>query len=200
MRRFLLPALLVASAPLHAQPTDQALEVVIESRVEGDLNTDGIPDSATVAHNEDARALSVMLSNKKFGGQFTTEVLLLEPSPVGPGTLSIEGNVLKFEDLTGGTTAIGSTRRFRYDATRKRMRLIGLDATLYSRTNAHDGFEMSWNLINGDTVTHELRLVEGAGEDPYELVRERRFKRRIRPQWLSDAPDPETTLEEMRQD
>ena len=130
---------------------------------------------------------------------FTAETLELEPTMFGPGTLTIAGNVLTFEDLTGGTTAIASNRRFRYDGLRKRMRLIGLDATVYSRTNAHDGFETSWNLLNGDTITRELRLVEGAGEDAYENGWERRFKRRIRPQFLADSPDPETTLEEARQ-
>ena len=124
---------------------------------------------------------------------------MIETSAPWPGSLSIDGTVLKFEDLTGGTTAVASTRRFRYDRAHKRMRLIGLDATVYSRTNAHDGFEASWNLLNGDTFTRELRLVEGAGEDPYENGRERRFKRRIQPRFLSDAPDPETLLEESRE-
>ena len=39
------------------------------------------------------------------------KLLPLEPTSLGPGTLSIDGNVLKVEDLTGGTTAIASTRR-----------------------------------------------------------------------------------------
>ena len=134
------------------------------------------------------------------GVEFRSEALPLELTPHGPGTLAIEGNVLTFEDLTGGTTAIASTRRYRFDRLRKRMRLIGLDATLYSRTNAHDGFEASWNLITGDAVTRELKLVEGAGEDAYADGRKRRFKQRVRPRWLAESPDPETMLEEMRQD
>ena len=80
------------------------------------------------------------------------------------------------------------------------MRLIGLDATLYSRTFAHDGFEASWNLLNGDAQTRELKLNRGGGDAAYQPGPESSFKRRVRAQWLSDAPDPETVLEEMRGD
>ena len=78
------------------------------------------------------------------------------------------------------------------------MRLIGLDATVHSRTFAHDGFEASWNLINGDATTRELRLNRGAGDAAYNPGRERSFKRRTRALWLSGAPDPEVFLDEMR--
>jgi hypothetical protein len=205
MRKVLLVAM--TTAGLVAWPAAAVEPVVdsgeeVEARVDGDLNGDGTDDLAYVVGTEVWRELRIVLSYSSeadFGFE-APEALDLEPTMLGPGSLSIDGNVLKFEDLTGGTTAIASTRRFRYDGSRKRMRLIGLDATLYSRTNTHDGFEASWNLLNGDTVTRELRLVEGAGEDPYDYGRERRFKRRIRPQWLADSPDPETMLEEMRQD
>ena len=205
MRQTLLAA--VAASGLVAWPAAAIEPVVdpgeeIETQVEGDLNGDGTSDLAYIVSTTDGRELRVVLSYRSevdFGFE-APEALDLEPTMLGAGSLSIDGNVLKFEDLTGGTTAIASTRRFRYDAPRKKMRLIGLDATLYSRTNAHDGFEASWNLLTGDAVTRELRLVEGAGEDAYQEGRERRFKRRSRPQWLADSPDPETMLEEMRQD
>ena len=196
--RKIVPLLLVLTAA--AQDIQLPPGTELETRTDGDLNGDGVDDIAFLAGNEDSRSLTVLLSAKgEVDVDFTAETLELEPTMFGPGTLTIAGNVLTFEDLTGGTTAIASNRRFRYDGLRKRMRLIGLDATVYSRTNAHDGFETSWNLLNGDTITRELRLVEGAGEDAYENGRERRFKRRIRPQFLADSPDPETTLEEARQ-
>lgn len=200
--RKIVPLLLVLTAAVPAAAQDIQLPpgTELETRTDGDLNGDGVDDIAFLAGNEDSRSLTVLLSAKgEVDVDFTAETLELEPTMFGPGTLTIAGNVLTFEDLTGGTTAIASNRRFRYDGLRKRMRLIGLDATVYSRTNAHDGFETSWNLLNGDTITRELRLVEGAGEDAYENGRERRFKRRIRPQFLADSPDPETTLEEARQ-
>lgn len=203
--RTTLVALLLAgfsAAPALAIEPVIAAHEIIEARVDGDLNGDGEADLAYVVGTEEWRELRVVLSYKsdvEFGEE-PPEALDLEPTMLGPGSLAIDGNVLEFEDLTGGTTAIASTRRFRYDALRKRMRLIGLDATLYSRTFAHDGFEASWNLLNGDAITRELKLNEGGGDHAYNPSRERRFKHRIRPQWLAQSPDPETMLEEMRQD
>jgi hypothetical protein len=206
--RKLMPLLgFLAWTPLAAQ----AAEIVpgvelpagieIETQVSGDLNGDGLEDAAYVAHNEDSRALTVLLSVKdEFSFDYRTEVLILDLTEFTPATLSLDGSVLSFEDMVGGTTAVSSTRRFRYDGRGEQMRLIGLDATVYSRTYAHDGFETSWNLLNGDATTRELKLNEGASDEAYLPGRERSFKRRIRAQWLSDSPDPWIVLEEMRQD
>jgi hypothetical protein len=201
MRQFAIGAVLLASASAQAQDIQLDPGTEVETRVEGDLNGDEADDTAYVAFGEDSRTLTVLLSNRgEFDVEYLPEVLALEPTMLGPGALTIERGVLRFEDLTGGTTAVSSIRRFRYDALRKEMRLIGLDATLYSRTYAHDGFEMSWNLLNGDVITREMHLNEGGGEAAYDKVAERRFKYRMRPQWLAASPDPETMLEEMRQD
>lgn len=199
-----LIALLAAAVPANATEILPGVELPggaeIETRVNGDLNGDGIEDAAYVAHNDDSRALTVVLSAKdEFSIDYRTEVLALEPTSLGSGTLTLEGSVLKFEDMTGGTTAVSSTRRFRYDGRGGRMRLIGLDATVYSRTYAHDGFETSWNLLNGDATTRELKLNTGGGDAAYNPGPQRSFKRRIRAQWLADSPDPEVVLEEMRE-
>lgn len=203
--RKLLPFAILAATPLHIQATELAPGIelppsaVLEARVSGDLNGDGHADLAYVAHNKDSRALTVLLSiPQQSDFDYRAEVLDLDLTEFTPATLSLEGNVLILEDITGGTTAVSSTRRFRYDGRAKRMRLIGLDATVYSRTFAHDGFETSWNLLNGDATTRELRLNRAGGDAAYDTGRERSFKRRVRAQWLSDAPDPETVLEEMR--
>jgi hypothetical protein len=205
MRMLLLSWVALAATPLLARATELAPGIelppgaVLEARVSGDLNGDGIEDHAYVAHNEDSRALTVLLSaRQEVDFDYRSEVLTLDLTEFTPASLSLDGNVLKLEDITGGTTAVSSTRRFRYDGRGHRMRLIGLDATVYSRTFAHDGFEASWNLLNGDATTRELRLNRGGGEAAYDAARERSFKRRIRAQWLSDAPDPESVLEEMR--
>src|SRR5688500_17389557 len=142
MRRSALLALqpLLAAPPAAAQDIELPPGAILEARVDGDLNGDGTSDVAYVAQTEDSRALTVLLSlEHEFDVEFLPEVSILEPTMLGPGSLVIEGNVLTFEDLTGGTTAIASTYRYRYDRAGKRMRLIGMDATLYSRTNAHDG-------------------------------------------------------------
>ena len=199
-------ALLLAAGPALAQGTEilPGIELPagaeVEARVKGDLNGDGIEDAAYIAHNDDSRALTVVLSVKdEFSVDYRTEVLELDPSAFGPGKLTLDGTVLKFEDVTGGTTTVSSTRRFRYDGRGDRMRLIGLDASVMSRTFAHDGFETSWNLLNGDATTRELKLNTGGGDAAYNSGPQHSFKRRIRAQWLSESPDPEVVLEEMRE-
>ena len=198
MRELLLPILLVAAVPAAAQELALPEGEVLELRAEGDLNGDGVDDIAYLAHNEESRALTVMLSVKgEFDVDYRPEVLILD-STTTPNTLAIEGNVLKLEELSSGTTVFSSTLRFRYDGRGEHMRLIGMDASISSRTFSHDGFEASWNLLNGDATTRELRLNTGAGDEAYKPGRERSFKRRIRAQWLADTPDPETFLQEMR--
>lgn len=206
MRKILPLVAVLAAGAAHAQATEilpgveLAAGAEVESRVNGDLNGDGVEDAAYIAHNDDSRALTVVLSVKdEFTFDYRTEVLMLEPTSLGPGTLALDGNVLKFEDMTGGTTAVSSTRRFRYDGRGGRMRLIGLDATVYSRTYAHDGFETSWNLLTGDATTRELRLNTGGGDAAYNPGPRHSFKRRVRAQYLADSPDPEVVLEEMRE-
>jgi hypothetical protein len=188
----------MAATPAAAQELALPEGDVLELRADGDLNGDGVNDIAYLAHNEDSRALTVMLSVKgEFDLDFRPEVLLLDPS-ASPSALAIEGNVLKLEELSSGTTVFSSTFRFRYDSRGEHMRLIGMDAKVTSRTFAHDGFEASWNLLNGDATTRELKLNTGAGDEAYKPGPQRSFKRRIRAQWLADAPDPETFLDEMR--
>jgi hypothetical protein len=190
--------LLLAASPVVAQDIEPPLDTELEARVEADLNGDGIDDIAYLAGNEDSRALSVLLSEKsEVHVDHRPEVLVLDPTSFGPGSLSLDGNVLKFEDLTGGTTAIASMHRFRYDPAIGHMRLIGLDATLYSRTYAHDGFELSWNLLTGDLITRELHLNRGNGDAAYDKIDEKKSKRRSDPVWLSESPHPEELIFEL---
>lgn len=201
MRRTALIAFLLLAAPTGAGAYDPPLEPgeEIEVQLEGDLNADGLNDVAYVLRTEDTRKLVVLLSyrdevNIDFELPETTE---LEPTLLGPASLAIEQGVLKVEDLAGGTTAINSIRRYRYDRGAKRLRLIGLDATLYSRTFAHDGFELSWNLLTGDLITRELHLNQGAGDAAYDPIAERRSKRRVGKVWLADSPDPQALIDEL---
>lgn len=184
----------LAAQPAAAlEPTIQAGEQ-IESRLDADLNGDGRADLAYIVATDEWRELRVAVA-----GRNEVEALDLSIDAIGPGTLAMDGGVLTFADLTGGTTAYSSTRRFRYDGTRNRMRLIGMDVTLYSRTFAHDGYEGSWNLVTGEGKGHELRLTDGSGERAYDKARQHSFRRRARPIWLADAPDPEDLLEELRE-
>ena len=175
----------------------------IEARVDGDLNGDGDPDTAFVVASPDARTLHVLLSYRTevdFGHD-PAGIARLATDPLGPADLSIGKGVLVVKDLTGGTTALASTYRFRADKAKAppRMRLIGLDATLYSRTWAHDGSEMSWNLLTGDVIATKMKLV-GSGESAsYDKSASRRFKRPVTVTYMEDTPDAEEALDRAMQ-
>lgn len=197
MRKLAVATILLAglSAPAAAVEPAVAAGETLETRLDTDLNGDGTADLAYIVNADAWRELRVVIA-----GRDGVEALDLGTDPLGPGELSVAGGVLKFEDLTGGTTAYASTRRYRYDAIRNKMRLIGLDVTFYSRTHMHDGYETSWNLLTGEGKAAELRLTDGAQDDrAYDKAHEVSFRRRTRPVWLTDTPDPETFLEENRE-
>lgn len=200
-----LMALALVSAPANAQadPPQPVLGEgeTIETQLTADLNRDGNPDLAYVASKEDHRELRVVLSyvNETDFGEQRPEVLVLDPYPLGDAQLSvsggIRGKVLVLQDLTGGTTAVASTHRFRWDDKLGGMRLIGLDATLYSRTFAHDGKEASWNLLTGDLVIRRLKLGSPSGDAAYAKLPETRTKKPSPPLGLEDSPSGDELLE-----
>lgn len=186
--------LALLAAPLAAQDGPQpalAQGETVEVETRGDLNADGAPDLAYIAAKEDSRELRVVTSYRSATdfGENMPQVLALDPYPLGDAELSIRNNVLLLGELTGGTTAVASTHRFRWDPKLGAMRLIGLDATLYSRTLAHDGQEASWNLLTGDLVTRRLKLNKGGGDAAYAKVDEKRSKKRSAPVRLEKSPD-----------
>jgi hypothetical protein len=198
MRKLAVAAVVLIglAAPAGAIEPAVAAGETLETRLDADLNGDGAADLAYIVNADDWRELRVQIA-----GRNQVEALDLSTDPLGAGELAMAGNVLTFTDLTGGTTAYASTRRYRYDGTNKRMRLIGMDVTFYSRTYAHDGYEASWNLLTGEGKAHEMRLTAGAQEDrTYDEVKQHSFRRRTRAVWLSGTPDPEELLEEMRED
>ena len=206
MRSTLVLMTLFLTSAAHAAPQPPISDEVIlegvqlgeevETRVDGDLNGDGDPDTAFVIASPVSRDLYVVLSYRgevdighQPGGQ-----LKLPADALGPAGLTIKKGVLVVEDLSGGTTALSATYRYRADKAEPKMRLIGLDATVYSRTYAHDGNAMSWNLVTGDVETKRLRKV-GDGEDAsYEDALVTRFKRASKPVYMNDTPDPEEKL------
>ncbi|MEP6784233.1 MAG: hypothetical protein ABI898_00665 [Sphingomonadales bacterium] len=193
---------------IHAAPrlTDKQLNSAlelgqeIEGRTDGDLNGDGAIDTAYAVGSEDARSVTVLAAQRPGAKTPYRPIgtLKLEPAPLGPASLSIAKGILKIQDLTGGTTAISAIYRYRFDSPGGRMRLIGLDATLYSRTYAHDGFEMSWNLLTGDIVTRDLKLNKRGGDAAYDKAFERRFKRPSKPLYMETTPDPEMVMVDIR--
>ena len=130
----------------------------LETRIAGDLNSDGVDDIAYIVRGDDKRTLRVRLADKgKIDfGHAPLGMLDLDAYPLGAAEMLVAKGVLVVKDLTGGTTATMATYRFRLDPEAGRMKLIGLDATMYSRTFAHDGSELSWNLLTGDVITSTL--------------------------------------------
>ena len=184
--------ILAIAAPVGALEPIVDAGQELETRIDADFDGDGTRDIAYITRSEETRNLYVTLADSE------SEYLPLEPFPLGPGDLSFAKGVLVFEDLTGGTTAYSTTRRYRYDAEAGRMRLIGFDTTLYSRTYAHDGFELSWNLVTGKLITRELHLNEKGGEAAYDPIVEKTTVRKSGKMWLFDTPDPETLMEQVR--
>ena len=165
----------------------------LETRLDADLNADGLADIAFVARNDESRVLGVLLG-------FAEEVDMghtpaakgeLAVDALGPASLTAPKGVLVVKDLTGGTTAISSTYRYRYEAKSKRLRLIGDDVKLYSRTNAHGWREISTNRLTGLQIRRSAEL-DDAGE--YVEKPETRVKVPTAPLYLENAPAPEATL------
>jgi len=188
-----------AAAQVGPQPMFDAGEE-LEVELDADFNGDGHADVAYIVRGDDKRELRVattFITDVEIGENIP-QVLALDPYPLGTAQLSVKesakGKVLVFEDLTGGTTAVSSTHRFRWDTKLQAMRLIGLDATLYSRTYAHDGKEASWNLLTGDLVTCTLRLHKGPGDQAYDKVGETKAKKPSPPLKLEDSPSGEDLL------
>ncbi len=198
MRAAALALALIASpiaaqaGPQPALPAGETVEV--ESR--SDLNGDGLPDLAYIARAQDKRELRVVTSYRSETdfSENPAQFLALDPYPLGDATLAVKGNVLMLQELSGGTTAVFSTHHFRWDRKLAAMRLIGLDATLYSRTFAHDGQEASWNLLTGTLVTRTLKLNTGPSVAAYAKVGEKRRKKPSKPLRLEDAPSGDDLL------
>ena len=215
MGRFLFSAVMaLAAAPAIAQhipvPIVSAEEAQghipegakIESRVDGDLNGDGEIDTAFVWRSmegpDEERGLKVLVAYRSEVdmGHDPVGEATLDPFPQGSGSLSIRKGVLIFEDLTGGTTATQSTRRYRYDAKKQKMRLIGFDAQRYSRTNSHGTVKISWNLLDG---THIVERGEpnasGKGDEAQIYAKPERTVHKTSPVWMEESPDPDSLID-----
>lgn len=197
-----------AAAPLAAQPAtpkplteweflDHFPDIsTIETRLDADVNGDGIRDVIAVGSDGDNRLLVVLASSVKKSAVSYRPLgqMAMDPSPVGSARLAADNGILVVEDLTGGTSAIASLYRFRYDAAAKRMRLIGDDVELYSRTWAHGGIKISTNRLTGRQIRTELKLAgrgESAAYMPQKPVTATIARK---PLYMEQAPNPAKTL------
>jgi len=166
-----------------------------ETVLAGDFDADGHDDQAMVVRNDDRRVLLVLLGEKG-GGFRRAGVAELSTGALGDAELSAPKGVLVIKDLTGGTTAIESTYRYRYEKATDRMRLIGDDVSLYSRTWQHGTTTVSTNRLNGKRITTVNDLVGEPGENA-ELGPDKVTTSTVPTEpklYMETAPDPEDTL------
>jgi len=208
----LLTVALLRATPVSAQPgpipamsAEQVASMLdggnrLEKRIDGDLNGDGDIDTVFVGRGEDQRSLMVWLAYRgevDFGHQ-PVGTLQLDPYPLGDADLSIRKGVLLIEDLTGGTTATQSTYRYRYDPKAERMRLIGLDAQRYSRTNSHGTVKLSWNLLTGERIVERGEVNDsGQGDQAIDYAPPKRDKKPSKPLYMETTPNPDALLESL---
>lgn len=173
-----------------------ALGEDIEARVDGDLDGDGRLDIAYAVRG-DARDVYVLLRRDGPDGQRYAPAgrLRLGPDPRVAVRLSIRRGLLVVRDSLGDSVTLDATFRYRvHEATR--MRLIGLDATLDTAAIERDGFEISWNLLDGSLLTRVLRVPQGGGT-PVRMF-EQTSTRPSAPVFMEDTPDPEMVMVELR--
>lgn len=203
---WVLLGLLATGTAGAAAPTDQGIArflpegMQLQARLDADLTGDGRDDLALLAGNDDARALVVLARLAAPGGDEEFEPidqLTLEVTPLGPGHLSMRKGVLILEDLVGGTTATAATYRYRFDPDEDRMRLIGLDAERYSRTNSHGGTRLSWNLLNGAQVLQQSQPVEGGADDDgaYRYSQPQRTVQKVVKVFMDQTPNPDDLID-----
>jgi hypothetical protein len=195
-----LTALLLAAAPALAGPSIPARADApprfvpagwrLETQLEADFDGDGKADVAMVVRNDDERRLVVAVGEGK--GLRRIGLGELDPFPLGDAGLEAKKGVLLVTDLTGGTTAIQSTYRYRYEAATGRMQLIGDDVALYSRTNSHGGVEVSTNRLTGVRITQASEPDEKLGA--YRFDKEKRSTVSKQKLYIETAPKPEDTL------
>lgn len=180
--------------PMSAEEVKGMIEPgELETRLDGDLDGDGETDTVFIGRGDDKRELIAMLAYRgevDFGHQ-PVGVLQLDTYPLGPASLSIRNGVLVIQDLTGGTSAVSATYRYRYDPKAEKMRLIGLDAKAYSRTNAHGWREVSWNLLTGDQIVSEAELNTAGGDQAYAKPTVKKTKRPSGPIHMEGTPSPD---------
>lgn len=198
MRTWALAALLIAVPAMAQEATPEIKAQLVkgeevESVTKGDLNGDGQPDVVLIGRSEESRTVKAML---RLGGKLVTVgTLKLDSYPLGAADVVIAKGVLKITDLVGGTTAVNTIYRYRLvPGAKPRMRLIGIDATLYSRTYAHDGFELSWNLLTSDQITRDMKLNKKGGNAAYDPIIEKKGKKASKPLFMEDTPDPNELL------
>ena len=167
----------------------------LEARIDADIDGDGIADVAFIGGDEDKRWLEVVIGRQN-GGFEAASIYRGLDHPLGPASLSVRKHVLLVDDLTGGTTATATRYRYRFDPAAKRMRLVGLDAERYSRTNSHDSLKISWNLLTGaHEMVRSILNEDPKGDAAYRYTNPERTIRKSSSVYMEDTPDPDDLID-----
>lgn len=194
------PALIAAAPrvpPMSAAELASYLPggATVETLLNADINGDGLRDVVAVGRTDDKRVVRVMLAyvTQTDLGYRPVGEAEMDIDPLADATLSVERGVLLVKDLTGGTSALASTYRYRYDPAKDRMRLIGDDVSYYSRTNSHGSLDISTNRLTGVRIETRSRLNTGGGTAA--LLPGKPVRRTVstRPVYMEDAPLPAET-------
>lgn len=172
----------------------------IEARLDADVTSDGRTDAVYVASNRNERVLGLIA-----GGEDPVRIGLrviadgaLDPSPEVPVVLGFDDGVLTVEDQSGAEDSdlvTLSRYRYRYDPSRRRMRLSALVCEQYSPTLGQASHRISWDLESGDQVVEHGRVVTmDSGEDVYVYESAIRTSRKMAAVYLEEAPSPRDLL------
>ncbi|HSW13603.1 MAG TPA: hypothetical protein VLI06_12235 [Solimonas sp.] len=179
----------------------------LEQQLDADLDGDQRKDVILLLAEQDGEFRRRLLALVDTGSSLHLAGRLeLEDAPQAP-TLSLRRGVLLVEsELGGATDVLGMKQRFRHEAGSGRMRLIGVDVSAYSRVNATDSTELSFNTLTGQRIL-KLTPVIDTRPDGSELSMEERSygdtrssERRVKPpQWyMEDAPEAHVLLQQDR--
>lgn len=181
--------LAAADAPSATAQSDPP----IEAELSADVTGDGRVDHVTVSGGGDSRRLIVKAASD--AGPIQIGSVALSEDSLMNTDLEMRDGVLLVGELSGGTTAVSSLYRYRYDPAVRRMRLIGDDVTVYSRTYAHGMTEVSTNRLTGQRTTTRSELApKSIAPQAYRPGRVTRSRVSRTPIWMEDSPDPWQTV------
>ena len=185
--------------------TDETLRLAlpdgasIEARLDADLDGDGMKDVVVVARSDTDRVLKAFAaySSETDNGFDPLGEMRMSYAPLAKTALRMLRGVVVVTDTDAAATSIDATWRFRFERQRDgsgRMRLIGDDLRVHSRTGAHDSTTVSTNRLTGE------RIVQVATPGPKGDVKQpaKTSKVSSKPLYMEDAPTPGQTLEAVR--
>jgi hypothetical protein len=177
-------------------------------RLDADLDGDRRVDTAlllTRVDDQDDHSRRLLVLMARDGSLWAAGQVALEMHPEAP-VLTAKRGVLVLEYEQGGASnSMMGTYRYRYEPTSRRMRMIGVDLSSYSRTNSVDAVEISANLLTGDRIVKRSEVID-EGPDGSELALDERAYRdpvetrsRVAPNrwYMEDTQDPWELFEAM---